>query len=82
MIVTFHALFLKDAPIKENDPFIYINIKVRSTVLQGTILKANNSHKYLGNSPNLELIRKVRDLGICEINPDDTATTRFRRTSG
>ena len=42
MIVTFHALFLKDTPIKENVLFIYTNVKVRGTVLQGTILKANN----------------------------------------
>ena len=69
MIVAFHALFLKDMPIKENVLFIYTNVKVRGTVVQGTTLKANNSHKYVGNSPNSELIRKVNHLGICEINP-------------
>ena len=83
MIVTFHALFLKDTPIKENVLFIYTNVKVRGTVLQGTILKANNWHKYVGNSPNSELIRKVKDLGICEITPDDTYSRyRIQKDSG
>lgn len=80
-MVSTVLLFLKDLTNpKENVLFIYTNIKVKAQCSR-ELFERPTINTNMCNSPNSELIRKVRILAFVKL-PSLTATTRFRRTPG